>query len=258
MSGEEETGARPVAIVTGSSSGIGRACAVELSRCGWNVIVHGRKSDDLRPVEAEVRENGGRSAAVAGDVTDPSTTTGLVEAAQTVFGRIDGVVSNAGTGMTRPFVDIDDTGWHELWAVHLAGAARLLRACYPMLSVRGGAVVAMSSLAAGRALTGRTAYGSVKAGLEGLVRQLAGEWAENGIRVNAVAPGTIRTPLVEQNFARGLLDEQGVLERTPMRRLGAPGEIASVVRFLLSNDASYVTGQSLAVDGGWSIYGGWS
>ncbi|MCR6485129.1 SDR family oxidoreductase [Amycolatopsis sp. OK19-0408] len=231
---------RLAAIVTGSSSGIGRACAAELARCGWDVVTHGLEGAET----------------VTGDMADPATATALVAAAEQRFGRLDGVVSNAGAGLTKPFADLDDENWRQLYEVHLAAAARLLRAARPLLAVRGGAVVAMSSLAAGHALDGRAAYGAVKAGLEGLVRQVAAEWAPQGIRVNAVAPGTIRTPLVERNFARGLLDEQAVLSRTPMGRLGDPGEIATVVRFLLSADSSYVTGQTLAVDGGWSIFGG--
>ncbi|WP_037359308.1 SDR family NAD(P)-dependent oxidoreductase [Amycolatopsis orientalis] len=248
---------RPAAIVTGSSSGIGRACAVELARSGWDIVVHGL-GDDAALAEAadDVRAESAECAAVAGDVADPGTATALVATAETRFGRLDGIVSNAGAGLTKPFPDVADEDWHGLFEVHVAAAARLLRLARPLLAVRGGAVVGMSSLAAGQALAGRTGYGSVKAGLEGLVRQLAAEWAGQRIRVNAVAPGTIRTPLVERNFARGLLDEEAVLNRTPLGRLGYPSEIATVVRFLLSADSSYVTGQTLAVDGGWSIFGG--
>lgn len=257
MTGHGVDDGRPAAIVTGSSSGIGRACAHELAQAGWNVVVHGLEPDGLNEVTEEVRDRGGRAIAVAGAVESPDTPSALVDAARNTFGRLDAVVSNAGAGLTRPFEEIDDAGWDGLWAVHIRSAARLLRASHPLLAVRGGAVVAMSSLAANHALTGRAAYGTVKAGLEGMVRQLAAEWAREGIRVNAVAPGTILTPLVERNFSTGLLDEQGVLGRTPLGRLGTADEIATVVRFLVTSDSSYVTGQTIAVDGGWSTYGGW-
>ncbi len=118
-------------------------------------------------------------------------------------------------------------------------------------------MVNVSSLAAALSLPQRVAYTSAKAAIEGFTRALAAEWAGHGIRVNAVAPGTITTPLVERNFAAGLLDERRVLERTPLGRLGAPREVATVIRFLLSPDASYITGQTLRVDGGWSVWGGW-
>ncbi|WP_432853798.1 SDR family NAD(P)-dependent oxidoreductase [Amycolatopsis sp. CA-161197] len=252
-------GTRPAAVVTGSSSGIGRACAVELAKCGWDVVVHGLEADaGLAETIELVGAEGGTAVPVAGDMREPSVAEALVSNAVERFGRLDGVVSNAGTGLTKAFGELGDDDWATLLETHLLGATRLLRAAHPHLVAAHGAVVTMSSLAAGRALTGRAGYGATKAALEGLTRQLAAEWAPDGVRVNAIAPGTILTPLVRTNFARGLLDEGQVLQRTPLGRLGAPREIATAARFLLSRDASYITGQTLSVDGGWSIWGGWS
>lgn len=132
------------------------------------------------------------------------------------------------------------------------------RAAFPLLEDSGGSIVNISSLAATVALPGRVAYGSAKAAIEGFTLNLACEWAPSAVRVNAIAPGTILTPLVQKNFATGLLDRDAVLDRTPMRRLGEPAEVAAVAAFLLSEDASYMTGQTLHVDGGWSCWGGWS
>lgn len=106
-------------------------------------------------------------------------------------------------------------------------------------------------------MPGRVAYSSAKGSIISFTRALACEWAPEGIRVNAVAPGTIVTPLVERNFALGFLDRDKVLERTPLGRLGQPGEVATCIAFLLSRDASYITGQTIFVDGGWSAWGGW-
>lgn len=250
-------GGRLVTVVTGSSSGIGRACAVELARTGRDLVVHGLADDDaLADTVALVRKEGADTVAIAGDMRDPPVAKALVDAAADRFGRLDAVVNNAGAGLTKSFDELTDADWTRLLETHLVGATRLLRAAQPHLVCTRGAVVNMSSLAAGTALSGRAGYGAAKAGLEGLTRQLACEWARHGIRVNAIAPGTILTPLVRANFAKGLLDEAQVLRRTPLGRLGQPHEIATVMRFLLSQDASYITGQTLSVDGGWSVWGG--
>lgn len=249
---------RPVAIVTGSSSGIGRATAIELASTGWDVVVHGLNSDDIGETVRRVTAAGATASSVEGDMREAETANALVDAALAKFSQINAVVNNAGTGLTREYHEIADEDWQSVLAMHVVGSARLLRTAEPHLRSTRGAVVNVSSVAATRALPGRAAYGTAKAGVEGLTRNLAAEWAAGGVRVNAVSPGTITTPLVQTNFEKGLLDPEGVLDRTPLGRFGEPHEVASVIRFLLSDDSSYITGQTISVDGGWSIWGGWS
>lgn len=249
---------RPVAIVTGSSSGIGRATALELASRGWDLVIHGMDDDEVTESARLAQEAGSTTATVAGDIREEKTAAALTDSALTTFQRLDGIVNNAGTGMTREYEEITDDDWESVLTMHVVGAARLLRLASPHLQSAQGAVVNVSSVAATRALPGRAAYGTAKAGLEGLTRQLAAEWASTGVRVNAVSPGTIMTPLVQRNFDTGLLDASGVIGRTPLGRFGDPHEVATAIRFLLGSEASYITGQTLSVDGGWSVWGGWS
>lgn len=252
-------GHRKRAVVTGSSSGIGAAIALRLARDGYDLVLHGFKdAQALSEVTDQVQAAGAKAASLTGDIRDPELPDALVRLAQVELGGLDALVNNAGSGLTKPFVDIEREDWASLLDMHLGAATAACRAAFPLLSRSRGSVVNISSVAASVALPGRVGYGSAKAALEGFTLNVACEWAPGGVRVNAIAPGTILTPLVRHNFDQGLLDHQGVLERTPMRRLGEPEEVASVAAFLLSGDASYITGQTLHVDGGWSCWGGWS
>jgi NAD(P)-dependent dehydrogenase (short-subunit alcohol dehydrogenase family) len=247
-----------ISIVTGSSSGIGRATAERLARRGQSIVVHGLDAAETNDAREQLDSAGTVVRSVSGDMADPETIVNLLEAAKSLPGDLTRVVSNAGAGLTADFEQIDDTGWYRLFETHLLAATRLMRAAGPLLVRSGGCAVITSSIAGRVAVPGRVGYGAIKSGLEGLVRGLASEWGPRGVRVNAVSPGTITTPLVQRNFDTGLLDHQGVLERTPLRRFGSPEEVAAVIDFLLSDDATYVTGQTLPVDGGWSSWGGWS
>lgn len=250
---------RKVALVTGSSSGIGRATAHSLAAAGFDLALHGLNPDqDIKSAVRECEELGAHAVPFEGDLRSRDLARSLVQSTAETFGRLDAVVSNAGTGLTKPFMDITVEDWDGLVALHLGAATGVCRAGYELLRDAGGSVVLISSIAATAALPGRVGYGTVKAAVEGLTRNLACEWAPDGIRVNAVAPGTILTPLVKRNFETGLLDPDGVLDRTPMRRFGRPEEVASAVSFLVSGASSYITGQTLHVDGGWSCWAGWS
>ncbi|SRR6266545_2273744 len=248
-----------IAVVTGSSRGIGKAIALRFAEEGAHVVVNYRaEKEEAHGTVAAIEASGRRAIAVQGDVANSVDVRRLIETTLSQFGQIDVLVNNAGTGLTKPFAEIREEEWERAIAVHLKGvflASQL--AGEAMRQRRSGSIINIASVAGQVALPWRVVYSTVEAGKIMFTRALGCEWAKSGVRVNGIAPGTILTDLVRRNFELGLLDGTRVLERTPLGRFGETSEVAAAAVFLASNQSSYVTGQTIFVDGGWSGWGGW-
>ena len=244
MSGEFEG---KVAIVTGGSRGIGGAIADEMVRRGATVA-----SFDI----AEPAGSRDRVLDLEVDVADVDTVREATAEVVARLGRLDVLFNNAGIQRAAPTHMMDPEVWDLVVGIHLRGMFLCSAAAIPeMRRVGGGAIVSISSAAGFVGIPGRAPYSAAKAGILGLTRSLAVEVAPHNIRVNAIAPGFTRTPLVQQAIDDGSLTEDWMLLEVPLDRLAEAAEIARPAVFLASEDASYITGQCIIVDGGWTIQG---
>ena len=247
------------AVITGASRGIGKAIALRLASEGANIVFnHLEDRDQAARTAEEIKQAGARVLHMQGDVASEMCVRELMDTALEEFKTIDILVNNAGSGLTKSFGEITPDQWDRMLSVHLKA---VYLACQlagdAMRRAKGGCIINIASVAGEVALPLRTIYASVQAGKMMFTKALGCEWAASGVRVNCIAPGTILTDLVRRNFERGLLDGARVLERTPMGRFGETSEIASAALFLASPESSYITGQTLFVDGGWTSWGGW-
>ena len=245
------------ALVTGATQGIGRTIAEVLAEQGARVIVSDLDGAACEGVAAGLRSRGAQAVGLPGDLAQGAEVERFAALALTAFGGIDILVSNAGIqGPGGPLAAATDDDWQRVFDVNLRAAARLTTQLIPAMAARGGgSVVLMSSIAGLRGNRAIGLYGLSKAALAQLARNLAVEWGAQGVRVNAVSPGLIRTPL-----AAGLLGDDAFMARrlqaTPLRRVGEPEEIAGVVAMLASRAGGFITGQNLVVDGGTTISDG--
>jgi NAD(P)-dependent dehydrogenase (short-subunit alcohol dehydrogenase family) len=230
------------ALVTGATSGIGRAVALQLARDGAEVLVHGRDAGRGAQTVNEITEAGGKASFVAADLGDAADVRRLASE----VGEVDILVNNAGISLFAPTAEVDVAAFDKMFASNVRAPFFLVASLAPGMAARGrGSIISLSSMAGGVGLAGGAAYGATKASLEAMTRAWAAEYSASGVRVNAVAPGPVYTPTPSgPEFITALG------ETTPMHRASQPEEIAEVISFLASPRASYVTGATVPADGG--------
>jgi 2-hydroxycyclohexanecarboxyl-CoA dehydrogenase len=240
-----------IAIVTGAGRGIGRAIAEKLTAEGATVVVSDVDADTARSTAEAL---GGKAVGRHADVADRDSVAALVDETRSRFGRIDVLVNNAGWDKVGPFVESDPADWDRIVAINLFGVLNTSRAVLPIMVEQGaGAVVNLASDAARVGSSGEAVYSAAKGGIVSFTKTTAREMARHAVRVNCVCPGPTDTPLFAAVVEGNEKLRDGLIRAIPLRRLAQPTDIANAVSFLASDEASFITGQTLSVSGGMSM-----
>jgi len=244
------------ALVTGGAKGIGLAISQELVALGWNVVVTGRDAAAIDTAVAGLASGPGKAIGRVMDVRDRTSIDSVIADTRSEFGSLDSLINCAGVIIRDESEVLSEADWETVIDTDLSGVFKCSQAAFTDLEkAKGATIVNVGSIAGSVGIAGRAGYTAAKAGLEGLTRTLGLEWADRDIRVNAVAPGWTRTEMVAGGIKDGRLSEAALTSRIPQKRLAEPSEIAKVVLFLMSSDSSYITGQTITVDGGITING---
>ena len=247
-----------VALITGGNSGIGLSTALAFARQGAAVVIAARREEEGRAAVSRIADEGGEAIFVATDVANGRDCENLVERTLKRFGRLDFAFNNAGvSGRAIPAADFSEAVWDRTIAVNLSGVFLSMKFQIPAMLKNGGGVIVNNSSVAGLngAAVPGCAYIASKHGVVGLTKAAAVEYADQGIRINVVCPAVIRTPMAEAAFADPVFRKM-TYEQHAIGRVGEPEEVASVVTFLCSDDASFLTGISVPIDGGFMLFTG--
>ncbi|HPW70055.1 MAG TPA: SDR family oxidoreductase [Desulfomonilia bacterium] len=246
-----------VTVITGAGRGLGKALALRFAREGSSVVLAGRSYDLLEKVCDEIRASGGEGFPVRMDVRDPHSVAQAVEEAASRFGRIDVLINNSGISMVSPSESLSYEDWKNAIDTNLSGVFFCSRAVAMHMIDRGisGCIINISSTFGKTPVPRRAAYCASKAAVDMLTKVLAAEWAEKKIRVNAIAPGYLKTEFIQQLEEQGKLDTRSLKKRIPQGRIGSAEEITGMAVFMAGDEATYMTGSVVYIDGGWTAYG---
>ena len=246
-----------VAIVTGGGTGIGYAAARQFAKLGASVVIASRTADELEAAAARIaKESGGRCLAVPTDVKDEDACIRMVERTVDEFGRVDILVNNAGGTRMGPLEAIPTRGWDSIFELNVRSAYVCTReAGKHMIAQKSGAIISISSGAGVNGVRGGAHYSAAKSALQMFTKVTAAEWGKHGIRANCVAAGAIASPRVLDAWKVAGLDPDAMGAAIPLRRTGTPEEMANMIVFFASDAASYITGQTISVDGGPALGG---